>query len=58
MYIKQIIQVYRNSRFIVYTFLFHQKCKRHREALLLITPPVKLNVMSKLEDVLEIKRSN
>ena len=56
--IKLLIQVYRNARFIVCMFLIDHKFECLREALLLITPPVKLNVTSELEHVPEIERSN
>ena len=48
MFIKLLVQVYRSSGFIVHMFLMDREFECLREALLLLNPPVKLNVTLEL----------
>ena len=57
MYIKLPIQMYRSTGFIVCMFLMGGEFEYLREALLILTLPIELSVMSELEHVLEIERS-
>ena len=57
MYVKLITRVYRSAGFIIYMSIIDKEFECSREALLFLTPAVKLNVISESKYIPKTERS-